>query len=210
MKPNILYILLLSSSCCLLILSSCGSHPKPSSGPAQKPGPATKDTIVIRDSLVARDSVRAPYKDTIPYNDTTGIVQQISPADLVNSRIVPDTVISYEIDGESISLEGNEASVHYINNIWKEADWSIFGETGKNIIHYQPVGDSLVKVEEKLYRYRNMQFPKSNSDIRLDQHFTYMIDTNGKIVSVSKGKKEDINDVFNLFKKYIPLIIRLQ
>ena len=210
MKPNILYILLLSSSCCLLILSSCGSHPKPSSGPAQKPGPATKDTIVIRDSLVARDSVRAPYKDTIPYNDTTGIVQQISPADLVNSRIVPDTVISYEIDGESISLEGNEASVHYINNIWKEADWSIFGETGKNIIHYQPVGDSLVKVEEKLYRYRNMQFPKSNSDIRLDQHFIYMIDTNGKIVSVSKGKKEDINDVFNLFKKYIPLIIRLQ
>ena len=208
MKPAILFILLLSIIC-YTVLSSCRSHATPSSKPARKDTQVKKDPLISRDtSLMAMDTpAPARYVDTTP--DPPGI-KQISPADLAGSRIVPDTVINYEIDQEMVSLEGNDINVHYVNNIWKQADWMIFGESGQNIIRYQPVGDHLVKVEERLYHYYHQQMALADSGKFLDRHLIYLIDTSGRIHSVSKGKEEEIQDVFPLFKKYNPLVVKFQ
>jgi hypothetical protein len=115
-----------------------------------------------------------------------------------------DTTITFSIEG--LSAEGSEVKAHYINDSLKEATWNIYGETGQSTIKYYFLNNNRVKAEETNYNYQQqLTEVRSKKDMILKNRLTYLLDTNGTLLSIIKQK--DFVNVFPDFKQNVPFVL---
>jgi hypothetical protein len=117
-----------------------------------------------------------------------------------NQRLVQkDTIIIYDI--ESISTEGAEAKVSYVNGKITKSITSIYASTWQMSIEYDFQKDK-IKVLESKYSYKTeIENVRSNEDMNLDYEISYFIDFEGKIIGKSVS---DRIDIFEEFKAIVP------
>ncbi|MBO9571386.1 MAG: hypothetical protein J7497_04145 [Chitinophagaceae bacterium] len=146
-------------------------------------------------------------KDSVVASDT--LVSNIDSVPEMNMPIifstgVADTVISFSVEG--LSSEGSEIKAHYINDTITEAQWDIFGETGKTTIKYVFFKNGYIQATEKQYLYKvQISDVKSPNDITLKDTISYLLDTGGIIKTVID---KDFTDVYPGFKSKVPLVLK--
>ena len=115
-----------------------------------------------------------------------------------------DTLIHYSIEG--ISAEGSEVMATYQQNTLRNAQWIIYGETGKTIIRYQWIKNGGITATEHYYRYKtNLTNVQSDQYISLVDSVNYIMNRNGQITSIIVQK--DFENLYPIFTKHVPLII---
>jgi len=123
---------------------------------------------------------------------------------VVFSTGVADTVIYFSVEG--LSSEGSEIKAHYINDTITEAQWDIFGETGRITIKYDFFKNGTIQATEKQYLYKvQMSDVQSPNDIALKDTISYLFDTSGVIKTVMD---KDFTDVYPDFRAKVPLVLR--
>lgn len=146
-----------------------------------------EDSVVSFDTLV--NNLDSSPKKNMPIIFSTGVA---------------DTVISFSIEG--LSSEGSEIKAHYINDTITEAQWDIFGETGKTSIKYDFFKNGNIQATERQYSYKvQISDVKSPNDITLKDSISYLFDTSGIVKTViDKG----FTDVYADFKAKVPLVLK--
>jgi len=140
-----------------------------------------------------------------PQDTSITVKDQVPDRENKLPGIPKDTLIEYTI--EDISSESSEAKVHYVNGAIHDVDWYIYGETGQCNIKYTFLPNGTLKALEKRYAYpAGLQSVKTEKDMKLRATLEYQLDTNG--VLLSKVKEEDFANVFEDFKKNVPLNLR--
>ena len=118
-----------------------------------------------------------------------------------------DTTILFDIEG--LSSEGCEAKAFYIKGIIKKIDISccyVLGKAESTLIFDE---NEKITVKEKNYKYKTtMSEVKSNSDIILENEFSYKINFKGDIIERPQNIPDAIiNNFYVDIKNQIPFVL---
>jgi hypothetical protein len=125
-----------------------------------------------------------------------------------NAVVIKDTTLSFDFD--SLSLEGAGALVRYVNDTFKEARFSIYGETGKIEINYKSDSNYLerskIHASGREYKYKKRLVEvKSDRDMKLVSTFQYSFDLNGHLLSGISDSR--YKDAFEAFREKVPFVL---
>lgn len=129
------------------------------------------------------------------------------PNTKTNSKILltadTDTLIIYKLEG--LSLEGAIVEVYYSQNKIKKSITTLYGESGKAIVTYEFLENS-IKVNEIKYQYHadleNLDKPRA---VVLEYEVNYILDLNG---NRKDRTKDHWYDIFEEFKEAIPFQLK--
>lgn len=141
-------------------------------------------------------------------NSRTAVVNHVVPLTKESSpnKINCDTTINYNID--SFSSEGVEIKGCYSNKRLIKAEISIYGSAGRSNLTYLILNDSIM-VNERNYIYKvALSEIKNNSDIKLKDSSSYILDISKRQVIQGHGNNNDKLNVLTIFLNNVPLRLK--
>ncbi len=166
------------------------------------------DTVAYYSLIVFKDSLFDPF---LIY-DSQHILKEFSESNqskvdytILSKVNEKDTMITYDI--YDLSSEGCEAKCHYSKGKLKIIDAKFYGAGGRfeSKLIFSENGD--VNVEEWNYKYKkSLQEVKSDSDISLEKHSTYKI--NSIVGVVDSTQNNENRRFFNDLIGRIPIILK--